>query len=929
MYRQIRLDQSHTPFQRILFRDSPTEEIKQYELQTVTFGVNCAPYLAIRSLLQLADDFESQYPLASQIIRKGMYVDDVLTGTHDVETALVARDQLKAALSSAGFNLRKWTSNDKTILVGFPPEHLVDEKLLVFVEASSSKTLGLQWNAHLDAFYFKVDPIAWRSKYTKREVLSTIAKLFDPVGWLGPVIVVAKMIMQRIWQDQINWDENLKVSTLAEWEKFVTSYHEVNSIQIPRWVHYEPESSVELHVFSDASEKAYAGVIYVRVETPRGKIYSHLLTCKTKVAPIKSVTLPRLELCGAVLAADLLKAVLCEIDIPLNQVYCWTDSTIVLSWLKKDPCTWATFVANRVCKIQEIVGKHNWHHVRSEDNPADLGSRGVTPSILAQSSLWWNGPHWLREKKSTWNLKSLGMLDTDLEARNVKSHASFFTNYEDVLDRFSSLDRAIRVLSYVFRFFHRTHSSYRNRYSYDTITLSDNEIRHVKLRLAIVAQKVKFAEEYKSLLEKRPISSKSSLLPLNPILDNEGVMRLNGRLARSPSLAYTERHPILLPYSCRFTLLLAEFIHKISIHGGNQLMLRIIRIEYWIPRAKTLVRTVVNRCKRCILDRKRACTQIMAALPPERTDLDRPFTTTGVDFAGPFDMRNLNGRSCQILKAYVCIFVCFSTKAIHLEVTSDLSTDKFLAAFNRFISRRGCPLTIFSDNGTNFVGASRELEREFKTFLSECRARMCTTYGINGLSWRFIPAGAPHMGGLWEAGVRSFKLHFRKEAHSGKYTFEELSTVLARIEACLNSRPLSPMSDDPNDIVALTPGHFLIGSPILAPPEPSIYQSPLSLLNRYRKVKALTQHFCRRWKEEYLSGLHKRYKWKYPERDIITGDLVVIRNEQMTPTSWKMGRVVRTYPGSDNHVRVADIRTENGVIKRPITKLVVLTSESF
>ncbi|XP_046810918.1 uncharacterized protein LOC124420799 [Lucilia cuprina] len=178
---------------------------------------------------------------------------------------------------------------------------------------------------------------------------------------------------------------------------------------------------------------------------------------------------------------------------------------------------------------------------------------------------------------------------------------------------------------------------------------------------------------------------------------------------------------------------------------------------------------------------------------------------------------------------------------------------------------------------------------------------MCTTYGINGLSWRFIPAGAPHMGGLWEAGVRSFKLHFRKEAHSGKYTFEELSTVLARIEACLNSRPLSPMSDDPNDIVALTPGHFLIGSPILAPPEPSIYQSPLSLLNRYRKVKALTQHFCRRWKEEYLSGLHKRYKWKYPERDIITGDLVVIRNEQMTPTSWKMGRVVRTYPGSDNH----------------------------
>ncbi|XP_065370843.1 uncharacterized protein LOC135962859 [Calliphora vicina] len=926
MYRQIRLDRSHTPFQRILFRDTPTEEIKEYELQTVTFGVNCAPYLAIRTLLQLADDVECKHPLAAEILRKCMYVDDVLNGTHDIPTALIARDQLIAALSSAGFELRKWTSNEKAILAGFPVEHLVDAKLLKFVESSSSKTLGLQWNAHLDSFYFNVDRISMRSSHTKREVLSIIARLFDPVGWLGPVIIVAKMVMQRVWQDQVEWDESLKPATEAEWQKFASSYHEVNQIQIPRWVHYVPNSKIELHVFSDASEKAYAAVIYARIETPDGEIFTHLLTSKTKVAPIKSISLPRLELCGAVLAVDLLKSLLYEIDIPLCQIYCWTDSTIVLAWLKKDPCSWATFVANRVCKIQEIVGRHNWHHVKSEENPADLGSRGISPSDLSHCELWWHGPYWLREKSTTWNFGYLSLLDTDLEARAVKSHASFFNNYEDILERFSSLDRAIRVLAYVFRFFYKTHSAHRNRNSYESTTVTNIEVKQVKLRLAILAQKVNFAEEYKCLLEKRPLSSKSSLLTLNPFLDNEGVMRLNGRLAKSPSLVYTERHPILLPYSCRFTLLLTEFVHMISIHGGNQLMLRILRIEYWVPRLRTLVRAVVNRCKRCILDRKRTCTQIMAALPPERTQISRPFTTTGVDFAGPFDMKNLSGRSGQILKAYVCIFVCFSTKAIHLEVSSDLSTDKFLAAFNRFISRRGCPTTMFSDNGTNFVGASREIERDFKTFLLESRARMCSTFGINGLSWRFIPAGAPHMGGLWEAGVRSFKLHFRKEAQSVKYTFEELSTVLARIEACLNSRPLCPMSDNPNEPVALTPGHFLIGSPILAPPEPSIYESPLSLVNRYRKVKALTHHFCRRWKEEYLTNLHKRYKWKWPEREIAKGDLVVIRNEQLSPTSWKLGRVVKTYPGSDSHVRVADIRTENGVVKRPITKLVVLAS---
>ena len=258
MYRQIRVDSSHTPFQRILFRDSPTEDVKDYELQTVTFGVNCAPYLAIRTLLQLADDSEKEYPLASHILRKCMYVDDVLSGTHDIPTALIARDQLIAALSSAKFELRKWTSNEREILDRFPPEHLVDAKLLTFVESSSSKTLGIQWNAQLDSFYFSVNPIAHKSSHTKREVLSTIAKLFDPVGWLGPVVVVAKMIMQKVWLDNINWDDNLPISTENEWQKFVTSYHEVNTIKIPRWVHYTPDSSVELHVFSDASEKAYS-----------------------------------------------------------------------------------------------------------------------------------------------------------------------------------------------------------------------------------------------------------------------------------------------------------------------------------------------------------------------------------------------------------------------------------------------------------------------------------------------------------------------------------------------------------------------------------------------------------------------------------------------------------------------------------------------
>ncbi|XP_058987179.1 uncharacterized protein LOC131806656 [Musca domestica] len=265
MYRQVRVDSKHSPLQRILYRNSTTKQVLDYELQTVTFGVNCAPYLAIRTLLQLADDTESEFPLAAHILRKCMYVDDVLAGAHDIETALAARDQLIRALSSAKFELRKWTANNRAILDCFPPEHLVDAQLLSFVEASSSKPLGIRWNARLDCFFFEVSPIV-NKHFTKREVLSAIAKLFDPVGWLAPVIVRAKMIMQKIWLDNIGWDDQLLAATEAEWRSFVETYPHVNSIRIPRWVQYVPGFSVELHVFSDASEKAYAGMTMVSCE---------------------------------------------------------------------------------------------------------------------------------------------------------------------------------------------------------------------------------------------------------------------------------------------------------------------------------------------------------------------------------------------------------------------------------------------------------------------------------------------------------------------------------------------------------------------------------------------------------------------------------------------------------------------------------------
>ncbi|XP_075150765.1 uncharacterized protein LOC142224874 [Haematobia irritans] len=922
MYRQILLDSSQTQFQRILFRKSPTETLEDYELLTVTFGVNCAPFLAIRTLLQLAEAVADTYPLASKILQENLYVDDVLAGAHTIEDAITSRKQLILALESAGFQLMKWTTNNHNIIQDLPKDQLLPVNWLDLSEDSSTKTLGIRWNISGDCFTFTPPSMELRSNYTKREVLSAIAKLFDPCGWLAPVVIVAKLVMQQIWLDKVDWDDTLKPVTLMNWKNFVKHSAAVELVKIPRWINFTPQSNVEIHGFCDASESAYGATLYIRVEHINKQVDTHLLTAKTRVAPIKKISLPRLELCGAVLLSKLASTVIAKLPISDLTTHFWTDSTIVLAWLKKPPCNWSTFVGNRVSEILENVGNHNWQHVDSESNPADLASRGCSPSDLNNHALWWHGPQWLKLPKDRWPAYEI-LGDTNLEAKAVKVLTT--TTFEDPLIRFSSLSHAYRVLCYALRFWRNTGSN-RTHLRIRSDEIRPEEILDVKRRIIIMTQKHYFAKEYANLENKIRISSSSSLLTMNPFLDSGGIMRSNGRLVQSPALTYNERHPIILPYEARLTQLLVEFTHKITIHGGNQLMTKSLRSEFWIFRLKPLVKKVIRNCKTCILFKRHTQSQIMASLPPERTFLSRPFTNTGVDFAGPFDIKNYKTRVCLITKGYVCIFVCFATKAVHLEATSDLSSQSFLAAFARFIARRGCPSCIYSDNGKNFTGTAALFKKDRLEFMKTLQAETLQQYSHNDLNWKFIPPGAPHMGGLWEAGVKSFKTHLRKFIPSMSFTFEELSTILARIETCLNSRPLSKASDDPNDLSPLTPGHFLIGTSMLAPAEPDISDQNVTLANRWQRLKIISQYFCRRWKLEYLNELHRRTKWKHQQENIKENDLVVIKDERFPPTDWAMGRIVKTYPGTDQNTRVVDIRTSRGTINRPITKIVKLFS---
>ena len=283
-------------------------------------------------------------------------------------------------------------------------------------------------------------------------------------------------------------------------------------------------------------------------------------------------------------------------------------------------------------------------------------------------------------------------------------------------------------------------------------------------------------------------------------------------------------------------------------------------------------------------------------------------------------------RKPVIMKSYICIFVSLTVKAVHLEAVSDLTSEAFIAALRRFVARRGSPTLIWSDNGTNFVGANRELKEMYK-FLSQQETEhaitdVCSSLGIE---WRFIPERSPHFGGLWEALVKSTKNHLRRVMGKVKLTFEELSTVLAQIEACLNSRPLVPMNaPDEDGIQVLTPGHFLIGRPLCALPESSLSSRPVSLLKRWDLCQNLIQHFWKRWSEEYLTSLNKFNKWNHPTRNLQVGDVVVIREDVLMPTKWPLARVTQVHCGRDGLVRVVTVKTSKGTYKRPVTKLALL-----
>ncbi|KAI5727702.1 hypothetical protein M8J77_005854 [Diaphorina citri] len=602
MYRQILLHPDDRKFQHIFWRNPDTNEVAEYELTTVTYGISPSAYQAQRVLQQLVHDEGESFPLASRAILNETYIDDIVSGAATQEEALQLQQELISLLKRGCFELRKWASNNAALLDNVPHDHREKPLALRDNEEPTFKILGLHWDPASDTFSYHVSDID--IVFTKRSILSHVARMFDPLGWLSPVIFWAKYLLQLLWLSQHSWDDPLSPAIAESWSTFSSQLPQLQTLRIPRYVDTSAPHSVHIVGFCDASSKGYAAVIYLvssNINSLENKVY--LLKGKSKVASTKSpLSIPRLELCGALLLArlyDSLKTYFSTLQISSRTFY--SDSNIVLAWIKTPPHTLKTYVANRIVEVNNLISdKCDWYHVPTDLNPADCASRGLLPVQFLEHSQWLHGPDFLRLSSEHWPHTQGNLVETLPELKeNTKSLLTVNPLSKSYLlqccEKYSQLTKLQRVFAYVFRFINNVRSVREQR---SLGTLSVSELDNSLMTITKLEQQYHFDKVISALQSNSKINN-SAILKLTPFLDEHGRLRVGGRLRNAKNLSQDSTHPLLLAKHCHLSKLLCDHYHMSSLHAGPRTVQALLQQKFWIMPVRDLLRQRIFKCMRC------------------------------------------------------------------------------------------------------------------------------------------------------------------------------------------------------------------------------------------------------------------------------------------------------------------------------------------
>lgn len=919
---------------------------KTYQMLVHIFGAKSSPSVAGYALRKTAKDNEKDFSQeAVDAVLKDFYIDDLHKSFADSECAVQVSKQLQELLARGGFELTKWISNSRSVLSAFRVEERAPTIKSLDLKSESlpiDRALGIHWNVEHDTIDFVVNDK--ERPENRKGVLSSIATVYDPLGFASPLLLPGREMNQELCKLKLDWNEKLPRELCEPWKSWREGLLSLQGFSIPRCFKskdFGEVKHVELHHFTDASqEHGYGTASYLRLVNSRGQIHCCFVMGKSRVKPLKSaVTVPKLELTAATLATKVNKVITRELEgrLKINSVTYWTDSMIVLKYIANEVRRFVTFVANRVAVIRQESDPGQWRHVRPELNPADYASRGIKASETGKLERWRRGPEFLWREVEDWPPQppeELGdLLDTDEGVKKEKVTVGASTVHADfwsiLFQRYSSWDRLRRIVGWLCRAFNRPmQSQCQNdkdrsvKYSPKTLSIHDVDKEEKKI--------VNFVQEQSFADEKSETVIKGRLARLKPFED-EGIIRVGGRLNHS-SLSYDAKHPMILPAKHPVSELIIRHYHHLNGHVGTYQVLAEIRQRYWIVNAVSTIKQVLGKCHVCKRQNTKLGEQVIAPLLVVRVSSDShrpvyPFAAVGLDYLGPLYVKigpnTRSRRDPSLKKCYGCIFTCLRYRAVHIELVNNLSTDSFINAVLRFVGRRGPPGIIYSDNGTNFRGAELDVVNALKVWDHEKIQLKLTRRGIE---WKFNPPAASHQGGVWERRIRSIRRILHSMVGERLVDEETLRTFLIEVEKILNDRPITPVSDDPKDLEALTPNHILLlhRNPSSSP---DLFDESDRFKARWKHVHLLANEFWQRWTREYLPTLQERQKWLQPKPNYKVGDLVLLADKNLSQGQWPKGLVEQTYPDSEGMVRQVVVRTADGVYRRDVQKLCLLEDQ--
>ena len=908
-------------------------EPQEYQMAVHLFGAASSPGCANFGLKYLARQHKDDYPSASAFIEKNFYVDDGLTSVPSIEEAKKLIVEAQELCRGGGLRLHKFNSNEREVLDSVDPSEraVTNEPLDLGLNATpTERALGIQWSLQHDTFSFNVD--LQNKPTTRRGILSVIASLYDPLGFVAPFTLSGKCILQELCRRGIGWDDPLPEDLGPRWEEWKNGLQKLKEVSIPRCYHpqdFGKTVTTELHHFSDASNVGYGTCSYLRYKNDNGQVHCSLVMAKARVAPTKLTSIPRLELSAAVVSARISVMLKNELEMQVDEEFFWTDSQVVLAYINNEARRFHVFVANRVQLIRENTNPNQWYYIDTAENPADHASRGLQASDISSTN-WLSGPKFLWEQE----LYPKTQLSTELLVGDpeVKAIQVFATKHEPSqpnilsrLSRFSSWTRLLKVVARIKRL------KSKQEHPSELVTIEERE-RAAEVVIRLVQQQA-FPQEIEILQRGDSLPSTSPLFRLDPILDR-GILRVGGRLKQS-SLSLELKHPVILPKDDHITRLILTHYHvKICHQGRSQTLTELRANGFWVISGSKSIAKLIQSCVRCRKLRRPAEEQRMAELPKERVEASAPFMYCGMDCFGPFLTKT--GRKEQ--KRYGLIFTCLASRAIHIEMVEDLSTDAFINALRCFISLRGAVRQLHCDHGTNFVGAKNELREALK----QCDAKSLEVFlAEKQCEFVFNAPSASHAGGVWERQIRTVRnvLNATLSQCSGRLDDSSLRTLFYEATAIVNSRPLTVDGvNDPMSLEPLTPNHLiLMKSKIALPPPGKFVKEDVYATKRWRRVQYLIEQFWSRWKREYLANISTRQKWHTLRRNLKVNDLVIIKEDTLPRNQWHLGRVVETTEESDGLVRRVKVlvgeRTSTrkqdqpskpSIIERPIQKLVLL-----